>query len=192
MTKNSAHSAEFCSILQHMKLRHITIHKLPSMVRRIQVHSKSIAMGGPSDRTMKTQHAYNIYRQSSAFTGDCVYCSNGELDITDSHTNFWIVASKFKYEIWDDHPVTEHYLLIPKRHVVVMKDFTGDESTEYFRLLSQYESEGYSIYSRAPTDPARSVAHFHTHFLKIGAAQVDAMVYLRKPHVVLHHRRKTE
>ena len=147
-------------------------------------------MGGPSDRTMKTQRAYNTYRMSSKFSGGCVYCASGEIEVEKRFDHFLLVPSKFKYEIWDDHPVTQHYLIIPRRHVMSIREFSDLEKQEYVSLLSRYETEGYSFYSRAPSDPARSVTHFHTHLLMIGPELVDAMLYLHKPHVVLYRKRK--
>lgn len=169
-----------------MKLRRIQLKKLPPLGK---IALPAYMMDGPSDRTMRSQRAYNKYRQSAVFQ-DCVFCASQELEVTKEYQYFRLTPSKFKYEIWDDHLVEEHLLLVPKRHLIQLNDFSADEKAEYLTLVGQFEADGYSFYSRAPSDTARSVTHFHTHFLRMSPEAIGSMVYVNKPHIMLYRKRK--
>ncbi|MFZ2494523.1 MAG: HIT domain-containing protein [Candidatus Saccharimonadales bacterium] len=182
-----------------MKLKHVRITHLPSVAKKIMIRTiklppvqldfSTFTVGGPSDRTMRTEHAYRKYRRSNTFKS-CVFCDPGEMKTAKAFGHFLITPTKFKYEIWDDHLVDQHLLLIPKRHVKQIDDFTDDEKSDYIRLLSRYEAQGYSFYSRAPSDVARSVAHFHTHLIKLQGHAIRSMLYVNKPHIMLYQKRK--
>ena len=182
-----------------MKLKHIAIRYIPSVAKRIAIKPTNLKLPtidldhylgpGPSDRTMATERAYRKYRRSATFKG-CVFCDPAEVAKGTTYKHFVVVPTKFKYEIWDDHLVDEHLLLIPRRHVVQIHEFNEAEKAEYLTLLGQYEHDGYSIYSRAPSDAARSVTHFHTHFIKLHRQAIRSMLYINKPHIMLYQKRK--
>lgn len=146
---------------------------------------------GPSDRTMRTQREYRKYQKTAFRPDGCVLCDPAHIEILEDFNFFIRLAAKFQYEIWDDHIVSEHYMIVPKAHRHTILEFTPEEKSEYMELLGRFESEGYSFYSRAPGDTTRSVAHFHTHLLRISGSSVEGMLYLRKPHVVLYRKRKS-
>lgn len=145
---------------------------------------------GPSDRTMRTQREYRRYQKTAFQPDSCIFCDPKHIEVLENFTHFIRLAAKFQYEIWDDHVVTEHYMIVPKAHRHSISEFTMEEKLEYTELLAHFEDEGYSFYSRAPGDITRSVAHFHTHLLHVSSSSLDGMFYLRKPHIVLYRKRK--
>lgn len=102
------------------------------------------------------------------------------------YKDFWVVKNIFGYDHWDGMKVTEHLLLVPKRHVDTISHFTDVESREYLNLLASHEAEGYSIYARAAQNAAKSVPHQHTHLIRMDDRRTKGMIYMRKPHLVLY------
>lgn len=145
---------------------------------------KSWKLGeGSIARNRKYQKAYNAYRSGNPALG-CQFCDfvNGGEQIQRTFQHFWVVINIFPYYIWDSSRVLEHLMLVPKRHVDSIADFDHDERLEYVAIMMEYESSGYNIYSRTHASGQKSVAHQHTHFIKIGK-QISSQVFLNKPHV---------
>ena len=121
-----------------------------------------------SHRDPETQKQYDEYQLS--YAGDCVFCDPAEREFNQPvavHEYFSIIPNRFPYKIWDGLSVTGHYLIIPNRHITHFTEFTADEAKEFFRLVTDYEADGYSLYSRAPTNTSRTVSHHHTHLIKL-------------------------
>ena len=141
---------------------------------------------GPSSRTRAVSREYKKYLAQSAGSDGCAFCSDDRVIVKETFKEFRVLENRFRYDVWDDHKVLEHLMLSPTRHVSVISELSETEKKEYVELLGQYESHGYSIYSRAPVDVTRSVDHLHTHLLKIGVEPAKAMFYLRKPHFITY------
>lgn len=125
-----------------------------------------------------------LYRKNLTQIG-CPFCDN---DVVSTHTeefsDFFIIPNKPSYDVWEGHKVTEHLLLIPKRHAEQISGFTKIEKTQMLDIIARYEAEGYSIYARGVKSPRRSVAHQHTHLIKITGAQTRFLLFLRKPYLL--------
>lgn len=79
---------------------------------------------------------------------------------------FFIVAKNlFSYQIWDGFEVREHLLVIPKRFVEGINEFSKQEFDEFQKILAKYEAKGFSIYARAPKNKSKTVTHQHTHLI---------------------------
>ena len=79
---------------------------------------------------------------------------------------FFIVAKNlFSYQIWDGFEVREHLLVIPKRFVEGINEFSKQEFDEFQKILAKYEAKGFSIYARAPKNKSKTVMHQHTHLI---------------------------
>lgn len=116
-----------------------------------------------------TQAAYEAWKASRT-EGDCVFCeyTTGDTSyVLQEYSHFLLTTNRFPYAVWDDRQVTNHRMLIPKRHLMKLRDFTSDESTEFLQLLSEFEDQGFSVYSRAQQDPSRSITHQHTHLFQL-------------------------
>ncbi len=141
---------------------------------------------GSMHRTRSQTNTYKKYRKT--VTEECQFCAF----ITDAeqvlveHEHFWIVRNIFPYDVWDDYRVAEHLMLVPKRHVVSLADFSDSEKSEYMELIAAYEQRGYSIYSRTDLSPTKSVPHQHTHLICIDPRPINTLYYSNFPHVLIY------
>ena len=76
-------------------------------------------------------------------------------------------------------------MIIPKRHVEKLSDFTDEEALELVRMSAKYEAEGYNVYARSLDNIGRSVLHQHTHLIKTDSRRTKAIFYIRKPHFLI-------
>lgn len=121
-----------------------------------------------SSRTPDVQAAYNAYRQQLG--SECDFCNLVQTptdQVVDEHTFFLRIKNRFPYSIWDDKAVTDHQMIIPKRHLVELNEFSPDEAQEFLNLITNYEHLGFSLYARSTEDRTRSVVHQHTHLIKL-------------------------
>lgn len=141
---------------------------------------------GPYVRKRKNEKEYKKYIATKK--PGCDFCAfTPESDqVVKAYKHFWVVKNLFGYDHWDGMSVVEHLLVVPKRHVDTISHFTDAESKEYLLLLGSYESTGYSLYARAAQNTAKSVAHQHTHLIRMDNKRTKAMLYMRKPHMVLY------
>jgi|GEM_PF-763264 len=135
---------------------------------------------GPSCRNLETQLAYD--KRMTTRDG-CEFCRIDEKTALSSKATCWVIRNIFPYILWDDLEVEDHLLMVPKRHVLGLNEFTEEERRDYFSVVDEYEDAGYSIYSRAPSNKAKSVAHQHTHLIKVDNSKppIDYKLYVRKP-----------
>ena len=137
---------------------------------------------GPIARNRRYQRAYNKFRTRQP-TGKCQFCSIIEDEVHEQkvvreHQLFWTIEAKFPYYIWDGTKAGEHLLLVPKRHIVSIAEFTPDERLEFVDLLAEYETRGYSVYARSATNKHKSIPHQHTHLIEVGK-EIKTQFYLK-------------
>ena len=146
-----------------------------------------LGQAGPSTRTYEMQRAYNSY-QAEQVPGECAFCSvpEGQTgDIVEEGTAVLVVQNRFGYAVWDGCAVLEHLMVIPREHRNTLGSFTKEELHEWTAVCSRYEADGYSLYTRSPDNITKSVAHHHTHFIRLGKRRKKWIFYLRKPHILL-------
>jgi diadenosine tetraphosphate (Ap4A) HIT family hydrolase len=73
-------------------------------------------------------------------------------------------------------------MIVPRRHIDSIADFSREERDEYMDLLASYESRGYSIYSRAAQSGRKTVVHQHTHLIQVGKS-IKAQLFIDWPHI---------
>ena len=173
-----------------MNLRriHITMPRAPKTIIAV-AKRRPLVPKGPSNRRPQKERAYSKYRQTRQDKG-CDFCQfeiNQPEDIIETTKHFVIVKNKFQYDLWDGCPVSEHFLISPRRHVRSISEFTADEKADYLDILCAYESNGYSIYARSDLDFTKSVVHQHTHFIKLVDKRLKSIVYMQRPHVLIYH-----
>ena len=144
---------------------------------------------GPMTRKFANERNYIQYREKDqSYTGGpCGFCSiiskhNDEVLGETEHC--LIIVNKFGYDIWDGCGLSEHNMLIPKRHVASLSELSHDERIDYMNTVAKYEAEGYSLYARSPGNTTKSVVHQHTHLMKIDNIRKNWLIYLRKPHIL--------
>lgn len=112
-------------------------------------------------RTHEVQAAYDQHQANS--DGGCDFCRVPAEQIVAETTTQRVIHNIFPYAIWDFQPVSDHLMIVPKRHVLSLIDQTEAENQEFMQLMTSYEAHGYSVYIRAPQNELRSIAHIHTH-----------------------------
>jgi diadenosine tetraphosphate (Ap4A) HIT family hydrolase len=125
-------------------------------------------------RSLSVQHDYNQYLKKLR---GCPFCRLGGGKDKVGHTImketdlFWVVKNKFPYVRWDARPVEDHLMVVPKRHVDSTSEMTEAERNELMDLIAETEPLGFSFYGRSLYNDSRSIAHQHTHLLKVKPAQ---------------------
>lgn len=91
----------------------------------------------------------------------------------------------FPYELWEFRDVTEHLLVVPKRHVKSLVDLTREEQHELMDIIAEYEGQNYNIYARSSDSVQRTVPlHQHTHIIKTNDKHAKTVFYSKKPYFV--------
>lgn len=138
---------------------------------------------------MRTRKSQKRYIQDGFNSKECPFCGIKEKEprkIHEEKAYFYRVENIFGYDIWDDHIVSEHEMIVPKRHITSLAEITDEEGLEYLQLIKAAEANGYCIYSRGVDGPTKSVPHFHTHLIKLNTSKrIRQYLYIQKPHVVL-------
>lgn len=136
-------------------------------------------------RGRKLEKSYRQYRLAKDPT-HCDFCHfKDSLEKTIEHKYFWIIENLFSYQVWDAHGVSDHLMIVPKRHVIGVSEFTDKEKQEFVTLIADYELQHYSFYARTPSSNAKTIPHQHTHLIKINDEKKSLYFYLRKPHIMV-------
>jgi diadenosine tetraphosphate (Ap4A) HIT family hydrolase len=137
-------------------------------------------------RSTKNQQSYD--EEMSRHRGDagnCPLCDDGQRGETVEETKLFRVAkNNFPYEIFDGRNVEDHLMIIPKRHVKNLYEYTTDEKMEFMKLATKYDSLGYSLFARADVNPTKTVSHQHAHLIKTGSKIVAGMRFRDNPYVL--------
>jgi diadenosine tetraphosphate (Ap4A) HIT family hydrolase len=117
---------------------------------------------------------------------ECPFCDPSTLaEAIYQNKHMYVVHNLTKYDLWELHEVTDHLMIIPKRHVESLQELSEKERLAIMETASEYEYKGYSIYARGVGSSARSVAHQHTHLIKTTGKKPLVSIYLRRPYLLL-------
>lgn len=106
--------------------------------------------------------------------------------ITEENDTMYIIENRITYDVFEGRRVLDHRMVIPKRHVETLADFTKQEKLDHMDMIARYEKEGYNVYARGVGSVSRSVKHQHTHLVKLSDKLPKGIVYLRKPYFLMH------
>lgn len=140
------------------------------------------------NKTHKGEMNYRSIKKTRKGSVGCNFCGFDDLkkdEVIKEYKYFWLVKNIFPYDIWDDQGVTDHLMLIPKRHIKSIGDMNDAELLEHSKILGIYEDLGYSIYARASSNVVKSVVHQHTHLLKLDNKEISFMLYNKQPYVLI-------
>ncbi len=145
-------------------------------------------INGPIVRNRQHQKQYLRYLKQHTPQDGCVFCtfSSRPEEIISEYPLFYVAATLFKYDMWDGLGVVKHFMIVPKRHIIGISDFTEDEVLEFHSISGDYERLGYSLYQRAPANFSKSVAHQHSHIILLDEKPKKFVVYVGKPHISLY------
>jgi ATP adenylyltransferase len=113
----------------------------------------------------------------------CTLTSQDNTEIIASTKSFKIIRNIFPYSHWDQQEVSDHIMIIPKKHTETILDFTASEAVEYVGLLGSYENQGYNVYARAPVSNIKSIPHQHTHLIKGSGKMQRVLLYVSRPYI---------
>lgn len=133
-------------------------------------------------RSTHEERKYRQYRRNNN-KDDCPFCSidSSHPQYIDQTKNFKIINNHIPYSLWDGQGVIEHLMVIPRIHIDTLADIPLIAKREYLTLISSYETRGYDVYARAKNSGVRSVAHQHTHLLRLDGKNKRIMFVLKRP-----------
>ncbi len=103
-----------------------------------------------------------------------------------------VIRNRVPYDVFDALRTTgRHYMIVPKRHVSSISEFTDTEKIEMVNLLAEYEAEGFSIYARSKSNIHRSQPHQHTHLIELTKNEPRLMFYSAKPYLLVTTKGRT-
>ena len=116
----------------------------------------------------------------------CQFCDLSQVkNILEETTHALIIENRVHYDTWEIRRVTDHLLVIPRRHVPSLQDLTDVERLDIMKLLGKYEAQGYNVYARSLGSVGRSIAHQHTHLIKTDDKKGKVMLFIQKPYWVV-------
>lgn len=115
----------------------------------------------------------------------CVFCKLGPQDeqFVDQSAYFKVIRNIFPYTLWDAQRVTDHLLLVPVQHTDSLAHIQPEAAQDFLKTVSQYESQGYAVYARAPGSVTKSLSHQHTHLIKMENRKIRGLFFLHKPYI---------
>lgn len=135
-----------------------------------------------AQRSTKEEKRYSKHRKTNV-SNACPFCDVNEDEprYVEETKHLKVIRNTHPYSIWDGQGVTDHLMIIPKRHTDRLGELSAEGATEYIKLVDKYESMGYNLYARAPASTIKSVTHQHTHLIKPDHINRRFVFLLRKP-----------
>lgn len=119
-----------------------------------------------SPRTPKNESEYNKWLAENK-GNPCAFCNLPNRQIIKVYDSFVVAKNRFPYENFFGNKVTNHIMIVPKRHVEQFLELSKKEIVEYIKIISEYDKKGYSSHTKSIFDPGRSIKHFHTHLFEM-------------------------
>jgi diadenosine tetraphosphate (Ap4A) HIT family hydrolase len=98
----------------------------------------------------------------------------------------YVIANRIAYDVFAGRRVTDHLMVIPKRHTESINDFTDQEKIDQMTIMGDYESRGYDVYARGVESVTRSVKHQHTHLIKMLDKRPKLVIFSERPHILIN------
>lgn len=130
----------------------------------------------------KTRRKFDNFPQ----TNDCQFCNPQKYAaaIYEETEHAYVVLNRTPYDQWELRKVTDHRMILPKRHVISLSDLNPEERADIMNIIADYESQHYEVYARSPVSESRSVGHQHTHLIKTERKVHRGLFYLSKPYIL--------
>ncbi len=116
----------------------------------------------------------------------CVFCETdlaGRKLLETAHA--YVVPNRVFYDLWELREVTDHLLVVPKRHVRSLNELNQKERADIMDILCDYEAQNYNVYARAVQSKQRSVEHQHTHLIKTHDKRARGSLSIQKPYIFI-------
>lgn len=113
----------------------------------------------------------------------CPFCHPKKENILAETKHARVIRNQFPYDHWEFRNVTEHYMVIPKRHVKSLIELSSVERTEIMDIIAEFEGNDFNIYARSSDSVERTIPlHQHTHLIKTDRNHARAAFYSKKPY----------
>ncbi len=129
----------------------------------------------------QTNEAKNNHYKKHPRHGECQFCNLKPSELVGESVDFRVIRNKFPYEVFDLCEVTDHLMVIPKKHTDNLELLSKAEKIELIEILSKYEAEGYNVYFREPKNVIKTMDHHHTHLIKLGK-RISTLEYTKEPY----------
>lgn len=140
-----------------------------------------------STRIRKNHAVYAKHTAAAKLNPTCDFCAFQATSpqVISAHTYFWVVKNIFPYDLWDQCGVLDHLMVVPKRHIDTLAHLDAKEQTEYISVVASFETQGYSVYSRAPGNKRKSVFHLHTHLIKLDNKPKKLLFFVKRLNLLI-------
>lgn len=134
----------------------------------------------------KTIQTYRQFNKADRHRPVCTFCNEiGSPRVIAENDTMFVIPNRVSYDVFEGRGVTDHFMVIPKRHVEQIADFTDQEKLDQMAIIGEYEAKGYNVYARGVGSVTRSVKHQHTHLIKADNKKAKLFVYASKPHFLV-------
>lgn len=134
----------------------------------------------------KTKMTYKKHNDADAIHQECGFCQAETHErILQQNDTMFVIPNRVSYDMFEGRKVTDHVMVIPKRHHEDIQSFNDKEKIDSMTIIGDYESRGYNIYARGVGSISRSVKHQHTHLIKLTDKPSRLIIYTRKPYILL-------
>lgn len=134
----------------------------------------------------KTQKNYASKNASDKKQNVCNFCAEKiKKEVIRQNDTMYVVPNRVPYDIFEGRKVLDHLMVIPKKHHTTVQTFSYEEKADMMTIAGEYEAQGYDVYARGATSVGRSVAHQHTHLIRMVDKKPNVIIYTRKPYVLL-------
>jgi ATP adenylyltransferase len=134
----------------------------------------------------KTRKKYAKHNSADKHQTVCTFCNEDtRARIIEENDTMFVIANRVSYDMFEGRKVTDHLMVIPKRHVETVIEFTDQEKLDQMNVAGEYEAKGYNVYARGVGSVTRSVKHQHTHLIKLVDKKSKVIIYSRKPHFLV-------
>lgn len=118
---------------------------------------------------------------------DCPFCDEKSQTgkVIYENNSIYVIPNLTKYDLWEMVDVTDHLLVIPKRHVTALSQLSKAERLDIMNTCADYEEKGYSVYARGVGFIKRSVEHQHTHLIKTKNVKARLMLFMKRPYILI-------
>jgi diadenosine tetraphosphate (Ap4A) HIT family hydrolase len=119
----------------------------------------------------------------------CTFCNEyiHKGNVLAENDTMFIIPNRVSYDMFEGQRVVDHLMVIPKRHVEMIDNFTKAEMLDQMKIIADYEKKGYDIYARGVGNVARSIKHQHTHLIKGDNKNKwpRFILFIRKPYILI-------
>jgi diadenosine tetraphosphate (Ap4A) HIT family hydrolase len=136
-------------------------------------------------RRRSTEVSYIKTLRKQPAKKSCPFCFTGshDRDVIEETKHLLLIKNIYPYDIFDDIPVSDHMLIVPKRHIVHISDYTAAENREFMQIVAKYDKKGYSLYARSDSNTNKTVIHQHSHLIRTKDRRIRFALFARRPYI---------